>query len=240
MMAIKALLTAVILLFSGLGIACQEWQASTKNNQVSGWDYQLNPQNVMVTPDPKDSSAKVIKFTITPDSIWPNGHTRAELKHNGCATNEGDTSYFSWEFYLDRPIKITNNIAYWETDKTYQQSMGFYLKPEVKSGHPITELTFFSSHPKRQIHWQTIVEVDKWHKIDMALTWSENKQDGRISLWFNNQAVITKLTAKTKPDANQLFVQLGLHRNQSDTLVDTIYLRNVKETRSLAQLLTVK
>ncbi|MEP0357502.1 MAG: heparin lyase I family protein [Paraglaciecola sp.] len=237
-MAIKVLLTAFILLFSGLTIACPEWHASTENNQATGWDYQLNPQDITIVTDPKDKKTLVTKLTITPNSTWPNGHTRAEVKHNGCATSEGDTSYFSWEFYLDRPIKITNNIAYWETDKTYQQSMGFYLTPEVKNGHPITELTFFSSHPKRQIHWQKTVEVGKWHKIDMALTWSENKQDGQINLWFNNQAVVTKLNAKTKPDANPLFIQLGLHRNQSEAVTDVIYLRHVKEASSLAQLLT--
>ncbi|MFT2089455.1 heparin lyase I family protein [Paraglaciecola sp. 2405UD69-4] len=233
----KRLYAYAPLLFSSFSMACPNWQASTTNNQISGWDHQLNPQNIRVVSDPKGSDARVVNLTITENSTWPNGHTRAEVKHDGCATHEGENTYFSWEFYLEEPIKRFNHIAYWETAHSYQQSMGFYLTPKIENGKSITELAFFSNQPHPNVHWQTILQVGKWHKIAMAITWSEKKENGKISLWFNGQKVVTQLAAKTKPDTHPLFIQLGLHRNQSEAPIDSIYIRKAKETTSLALLL---
>lgn len=217
--------------------ACPHWQATVNNNQLAGWDYQLNPQNIAVVNDPQDEKSQVIKLTITPSSTWPNGHTRTEVKHNGCATDEAQSTFFSWEFYIDNPMQTTNNIAYWESDKSYQQSMGFYLSPKLHNNKPTTELTFFSSLPSRKTHWQNPVTVGEWNKIAMAITWSESQQKGRISLWFNHQPILTELNIQTKPDTNKLFVQLGLHRNQAEPEIDSIYLRNLREVNSKEQLL---
>lgn len=235
-MKIKGALTAVAILFSGICVACPSWQASVENDQAAGWDYQLNPQDITIVSDPKDNKKLVTKLTITPNSSWPNGHTRTEVKHNGCKTKEKDDTYFSWEFYLDQPIKTYNNIAYWETNKTYQQSMGFYLQPKTSEPNT-TELYFYTSLQKRKIQWKESIEIKKWNKVDMAITWSKHQQRGRISVWLNHKAMLTQLAVKTKPDANQLFIQLGLHRNQSEAVMDTIYLSHAKEVGSLAQLL---
>lgn len=255
----RLLLLTFLLCISTLGIACPSWQANIKNDQPSGWDYQLNPQDITLLPDPKDTTSQVTKLTITPDSAWPNGHTRVELKHNGCTTDEGENSYFSWEFYLDKPITTTNNIAYWETDKTYRQSMGFYLQPFKNSGEhkeanneekngelkgkgrnnhkESSKLSFFTSLPSLKVHWQGTVKVATWNKIALAITWSEAEQKGLVSVWFNGKNVVKALRVKTKPDANKLFIQLGLHRNQAQDTIDSIYLRNVREAASLEQLL---
>ena len=227
-------------MISSICFACPNWQASIENNQLAGWDYQLNPQNIQLVSNPSTSDSKVLKMSITPDAIWPNGHTRVEVKHNGCTTDEGDSTFMSWEFYLDFPIKTANNIAYWETDKTYQQSMGFMLKPSTKNaqtsnGH--TELAFFSSVPKRIVHWQQAIKIGMWNKIALAVKWSESHQKGRVSVWLNNKPVLTELAVKTKPDANALFIQMGLHRNQAESPLDSIYLRNAKEVLNLTQLL---
>lgn len=216
---------------------CPNWQSTIENSQISGWDYQLNPQNIAVVADPLNTKSQVLLLTITPDSTWPNGHTRTEVKHNGCSTNEAESTFFSWEFYLDNPIKTTNNIAYWETDKSYQQSMGFYLTPKLNNDDITTELSFFSSLPKRKTHWQEAVAIGEWNKLAMAITWSESAKSGRISIWFNHQPVLSELAVQTKPDANKLFVQLGLHRNQAEPAIDSIYLRNVRESSSLEKLL---
>jgi hypothetical protein len=217
--------------------ACPNWQAIVENSQLLKWDYQLNPHNIEVVSDPQDHKSQIIKLTITPSSTWPNGHTRTEVKHNGCTTSEAENTFFSWEFYLDKPIKTSNNIAYWETDNSYQQSMGFYLAPILNNNKTTTELTFFSSLPKRIAHWQDTVTIGEWNKIAMAITWSESEQSGRISIWFNHQPILTELAVKTKPDTNKLFVQLGLHRNQAEPEIDSIYLRNIKEVADLKTLL---
>ena len=234
---LKRLLLTSTLLVPSLSFACPNWQANIKNNQPVGWDYQLNPQNIEVVSDPQDAKSQVIKLTITPNSTWPNGHTRTELKHNGCATDEGESTFFSWEFYLDKQITTMNNIAYWETDKTYQQGLGLYLQPSTENGEKASELVFFSSMPSRKIHWQNTVNVAEWNKISLAIRWSKSEQSGHVSLWFNHQPILTQLAVQTKPDVNELFIQLGLHRNQSEETIDNIYLRNVIEAASQSQLL---
>lgn len=227
----------LLLLLSSVTHTCPSWQSKIDDNPLSGWDYKLNPQHITVVADPLNTQAQVIKLTITPKSTWPNGHTRTEVKHNGCATDEAEKTFFSWEFYLDKPIKTTNSIAYWETANSYLQSMGFYLEPKLNNNKVSTELTFFSNLPIRKTHWQETVPIGAWHKIAMAITWSESEQSGRISIWFNHQPILSELAVKTKPDTNRLFVQLGLHRNQAEPAIDNIYLRNISEAASLAQLL---
>jgi hypothetical protein len=234
---LKNLFLLITLVFSAEVFACPNWQATIHNNQPNNWDYLLNPQNIAVVNDPLLAKSKVFKLTITPDSTWPNGHTRAEVKHNGCATNEGETTYLSWEFYIDKQITTLNNIAYWESDKTYQQSMGFSLEPAKVDDLPTTKLTFYSSLPERQVHWQNSVNIAKWNKLALAIKWSESQQKGQVSLWFNQRAIFIQKTLKTKPDLNKMFIQLGLHRNQSEATVDNIYLRNVRETSTLNKLL---
>jgi hypothetical protein len=233
---LRRLLLASTLLVSSLSFACPNWQANIKNNQPAGWDYQLNPQDMAVVADPVGLELPVLKLTITPDSSWPNGHTRTEVKHDGCSTDEGEQTFLSWEFYLEKPTTTLNNIAYWETVNTYQQSMGFYLEPKMENGEISTELAFFSSLPERKTHWQETVKIGTWNKIALAITWSELEQRGRVSIWFNHQPILTQLIVKTKPDANKLFIQFGLHRNQAESTIDSIYLRNVREADSLAKL----
>jgi hypothetical protein len=236
-MPIKSLLLFSTLLVSSWSIACANWQATIENNQPSGWAYLLNPQNIAVVSDPQNTKSQVIKLTITEDSTWPNGHTRSEVKHNGCTTGEGESTFFSWEFYLDKPITTFNNIAYWETDKTYQQSMGLSLQPNPVNNDNFSELTFFTSLPKRKIHWQNPIKVGQWQKIALAIKWSESKQSGHVSLWVNHQPILTQLAVQTKPDANNLFIQLGLHRNRVEDSLDSIYLRNIREVADLVELL---
>lgn len=236
-MRVKPLLLLSTILISSASIACPNWQATVEDGKPSGWDYQLNPQNIEVLDDPVNTKAQVIKLTITPDSTWPNGHTRTEVKHNGCTTNQGESTFLSWEFFLDKPITSLNNIAYWETDKTYRQSMGLYLQPNSEKSEDTSKLTFFTNLPTRKIHWQHTVKVKEWNKIAMAVKWSESKKSGHVSLWVNHQLILTQLTIQTKPDTNPLFIQLGLHRNQAEATIDSIYLRNIREAANLAQLL---
>jgi len=236
---LRFLLTSTALI-STSGLACTNWQATVESAQAIGWDYQLNPQNIVVVTDPHDPQAQVIKLTITRDSTWPNGHTRTEVKHNGCTTEEGESTFVSWEFYLDKPITTFNNIAYWETDKTYQQSMGLSLEPNVDGDENFSSLAFFSNLPKRIVHWQDAIKVAQWNTIALAITWSESHQNGQINLWVNHQPILTKVAIQTKPDSNQLFIQLGLHRNQAEQTIDSIYLRNVREVANLSTLLEIE
>jgi hypothetical protein len=227
----------LILLFPNIVYACQTWEASIGKNKLLGWDYLLNPEGMTVVTDPVAVKSTVLKLTITPESLWPNGQTRVEAKHNGCQTGEGENTFISWEFYLDKNIQTKNSIAYWETNKTYQQSMGMYLSPFIVDSKEATQFTFFSRLPKSQIHWQQVIEPNKWQRIALAIKWSALQSDGKISLWLNGKPIFTELATQTKPDENELFIQLGLHRNQAESVVDSIYLRNITEFSNLAALL---
>ncbi|WP_158972489.1 heparin lyase I family protein [Paraglaciecola sp. L3A3] len=228
--------TILLLLFCNSAFACPIWQAKVVENSPQGWDYLLNPKNIQVVANPSNFKQQVLKLSISPDTSWPNGHSRVEVKHNGCATDEGDSTYISWGFYLNRPVQTINDIAYWETDKSHLQSMGMYLAPVNGSEKIANKLLFFTSLPKRKIQWQQNISIKKWHKIALAIDWSASKSKGQISVWFNNQLVVKQLTVKTKPDDNKLFIQLGLHREQTEAFIDSIYLRNVREDDNIQNL----
>jgi hypothetical protein len=115
--------------------------------------------------------------------------------------------------------------------------MGLSLQPNLVSDQNTSKLPFFSKLPKFKTHWQNTVKVGEWNKISLAITWSESQQNGRVNLWVNHQPILTELAVQTKPDANQLFIQLGLHRNQAEATIDGIYLRKVREVANLTQLL---
>lgn len=230
-------LPLLLLFICSSTLACPIWQADMSQQKEHSWDYLLNPQDIKIASNPLFAKESVLKLTITPDSSWPNGQTRVEVKHNGCQTKEEQHTYISWEFYVQSTLNTKNSIAYWESDKSYQQSMGLFISPVADQDKTVNQLNFFTSLPKRAVHWQQILAPGKWHKLSLAIHWSESAKKGQVSVWHNNQLVVKEHAVQTKPDNNALFIQLGLHRNQSEKVKDSIYLRNVREVTSLQQLL---
>jgi hypothetical protein len=225
----QTLLALILVLAHSSVLACPQWFAEMDK----GWDGKLNPEDITLVDDPLGGLQKVVKLTITEHSSWPNGHSRVELKHVGCTTAEGETTHISWQFYIDKPLLTLNDIAYWESDSSYIQAMGLAISPhqnEMTSGN---EVRFYSNLPQRKIHWRQELAVGIWHEVSMEIHWSETKNGGQISLWFDQHKVIDGLKLQSKPDHNKMFIQIGLHRNQAEVVQDSIYLNNIYESAEL-------
>jgi hypothetical protein len=217
--------------------ACPDWYAPLNDSKLTEWDAQLNSKDIRVVNDPLGVKGKVAKFTITAESAWPNGHTRAELKHDGCNTEEGETTYIAWEFYLEKPFNTLNDIAYWESNNSYKQSMGFSIAPGGMHNLNKNIIRFFSKLPTRRVHWQNPIKIGVWHQLAMALRWSESAEQGEVSVWFDKKKVVDSAKVQTKADHNSLFIQMGLHRNQAEISEDSIYISNAFEGQDIRDLL---
>ncbi|MFT4938984.1 MAG: hypothetical protein ACI88A_002016 [Paraglaciecola sp.] len=217
--------------------ACPDWYAQIIDAKPAAWDWELNPQGIAVVDDPLGVKGKMTKFTITAKSTWPNGHTRVELKHQGCNTDEGETTYIAWEFFLEKPFNSLNDIAYWESDGSYKQTMGFSIAPGGMHNLNKNIIRFFSRLPDRRVHWQYPIKIGAWHQLAMAVRWSESVEQGEVSVWFDKKKVVDRVKVQTKADHNTLFIQLGLHRDQAEIPEDSIYISNVHEGRNIEDLL---
>jgi hypothetical protein len=217
--------------------ACPYWYAQIIDDKPAGWDWELNPKDIELVDDPLGVKGKVAKFTITAKSDWPNGHTRVELKHNGCNTEEGETTYIAWEFYLEKPFNTLNDIAYWESENSYKQTMGFSIRPGGMHNLNKNIIRFFSQLPSLRVHWQNPIKIGVWHHLAMAVRWSESAEQGEVSLWFNKKKVVDSIKVQTKADHNKLFIQMGLHRNNAEMPEDSIYISNVYEGQNIKDLL---
>lgn len=228
----------LVLAVPGLAQADVLFHGDFESGDLSGWQSQLNLMgsagpNITVVGAPVFEGTHAGKIVIHPDDLWPNGHNRVELHQDGARTGEGQDMFFAFSFLLPEQPQVHNDIGYFETNSSYQQSMAWYVDP---SGNKAT-LGFRTNHPQGKEQWKAEVSIGAWHHLAAKIRWSEDAALGRVSLWFDGTEVLTEVGAKTKPDANKLFFQLGYHRNATATPVETIYIDRVLETTTLPELL---
>lgn len=217
------------------------WRGDFETGDLTQFGTALNPtkgdrKNINVVMMPVHGGTRAAEVVIHPDDLWQgNNHNRVELHYdaNEARTGEGKTTYFSFYFRLPEHAQTLNDIAYWETANSYQQSMAFWIEP--KDGG--TQLSFRTNHPSGMTHFSGPVSIDAWHQLAMEILWSENAAMGRVNVWLDGKKVVDDVAAKTKPDANRAFIQMGYHRNQTATPVETIYLDDAIEATTLDEIL---
>ena len=63
-----------------------------------------------------------------------------------------------------------------------------------------------------------------WHQVAIHVHWSQTATVGYADLWLDGVKTVTMMKGKTKPNADTLFYQTGLHRkNTSANITDVIY-----------------
>ena len=87
--------------------------------------------------------------------------------------------------------------------------MAFWVEP----GGGGTQLSFRTNHPSGMMHYNGPLTIEAWHQLAMQILWSENAGTGRVSVWLDGEKIVDDVAAKTKPDSNRVFVQVGYHRN---------------------------
>jgi MYXO-CTERM domain-containing protein len=237
----KTVIACCLSLFTFSSVASAEvlWRGDFETGDLSQWSGTLLPtkdarQNITVVDSPVFEGTKAGEIVIHPDDLWPgNNHNRVELKYDGQRTAEGETTYFSWYFRLPAHAQEHNDIAYWETDQSWNQTMAFWVQPNDGA----TQLYFRTNHPSGMTHFDGPVTINEWHQIAMQILWSQDAATGRVNVWLDGTKIVDDVAARTKPDANAVFIQMGYHRNASATPVETIYLDNAIEGTTLEDVL---
>lgn len=216
------------------------WQSDFEENNLSEWSGKLNPdkngsrQNIVVVDTPVHSGARAAELTIHPDDLWPgNNHNRVELHQDGQRTKEGETTFFSFYFMLHDDAQVHDDIGYWESDNSYQQSMALYVDPSPEG----TTLGFRTNRPSGKEHFKVPLTAQAWHQVTMQILWSTDASKGRVSIWLDGKQVADEVPAQTKPDGNDLFIQVGFHRNASEAAVETISIDDAVEGTTLSDVL---
>ncbi len=220
------------------GLAEILWKGDFETGDLSQWSGKLNLMtnqrtNIKVIDAPRVGGLHAGELVIHPDDLWPNAHNRVELHQDVQTTDEGETTFLSWFFQLPAHAKQHNDIGYWESNGSYQQSMAFFVEP-ANGG---TELSFRTNRPNGTVHWTAPLTVGVWHQLAMQILWSTNANTGRVSVWLDSSKVVNEVAVQTKMDANKLFIQVGYHRNATKPDVESILVDDAVEATTLEEIL---
>ena len=127
--------------------------------------------------------------------------------------------------------KTRNEIAFFESNVSFQNVMDFWVEPKSGGG---TTIGFGIGPLATTKLWTADFTPGVWHQLAIHVLWSVNAQTGSIDVWFDGTQVITARNAKTKADGNTLFFQTGLHRAAVANFTDVIYFDDFIEADNLA------
>ncbi len=232
---------ASVMLVSGAASADILWKGDFETNDLSQWGSPLNLKtgsrtNITVVGTPLLEGKHLAQLVVHPDDLWPNGHNRVDLHHDGKRTAEGQTTFFSWYFQLPVDVALHEDIGYWETNgPDYQQTMAFFVDPKNGGG---TQIGFRTNKPNSKQHWSAPLSVAKWHQIAMEIFWTQTAANGKVTVWLDGALVVDHVVAQTKPNAADVFVQVGFHRDSTQQSVDTIFIDDAREGTTLDDVLT--
>lgn len=182
-----------------------------ETGDLSGWDYELNPQglSVVTAPEPVLEGTYALRAELTSETVWENGIFRTEVQHkpDEARASDGAELYFGWSIYLPKALPAGDyQLGYFETRNTYEQVFSLHAEGSDLSlyvnkygeGSP-------SNHPG-------LLEVGKWHRIVYHVKWSADRFTGEVSLWWDGVKLVDAMHGKTYL-ADPALVQLGLLKN---------------------------
>ena len=161
---------------------------------------------------------------------------RVQVTRRPTRTEEGQDLFFSFYLRMNEAPLIRDNFAYWESEKSWRNMMTWWVAPKEGGG---TTINFGTGNLGPNKHWTADFTTRRWHQMAMHIHWSPDPKVGRIKLWYDGEVVVD-IKAPTKPDANPMFFQTGIHRADRATEVDTIFLDNFIEADTLADVMPVK
>jgi hypothetical protein len=158
---------------------------------------------------------------------------RVQLNRNSPRTGEGQDLFMSFSFLMQAEPGIRDNIAYFESNQSYQNMMTWWLEPKAGGG---TSVGYGTGALGRTKQWTADFTLNQWHQMAMHIHWSATAANGQVQLWYDG-AMVLDIKAQTKADANSMSYQTGIHRPSRSTFVDTIFLDNYVEGDSLADIM---
>ena len=184
---------------------------------LKNWSYVLNPQGIKILPRPKDPSnhAALIEIHGSKNYLWKNRNDlRVELQQKPKSTLGGENTTVSWQFMLPQLFSNeVHQIAYWESDKSYQQS----LQLQLQQGR----LSLVSSIANKELWSKENIKPKQWYSIELTVNWSI--EQGNITLLVDGQNVINTSVQTLISRDESMFFQLGILRQQTN-LIEQIWL----------------
>lgn len=223
----------------GAARAAVVWTASFEQGDSSEW----MPGTNALGPDGVRKNFEVLgeqvyrgkfagKISVHPDDLFGQyKQDRVDIQHQSTLTAEGQNMWISGHYMMPEDAKVRNEIAFFESNVSYQNVMDFWVDAKAGGGTTINFGTGFLGATKL---WTADFTKGTWHQLAIHVLWSTNAQTGSVDVWFDGQQVVTAAKAKTKADGNTLFFQTGLHRKDPADFTDTIYFDEFIEADSQA------
>ncbi len=226
-----------VLAWPGAASAEVVWVGDFETGDTSQFNFVLNEEidgtpYVNVLGEQVAEGEFAARIELFNDAVWPNGLKRVELQHrpDDPRTAEGATTFFAWSFYLPETLSVdpSQQIAYWESNGSFQQMMAFQVEGE--------EISFYTRRPDNVLQWQdgSALTPGEWHRSAMRVLWSTDPGVGEVDVWFDGDQVVDQASAQTLADSNPHFVQFGLLRGAVEFAdVPTIYIDDAVEGDTL-------
>lgn len=212
------------------------WRGDFATGDLSQWHNLLHPQGLSVQSDCVYRGEWAGRATITGDDefLWNQRSdlNRTEFKYQPPAehTAAGTDLYFGWSFFLpDALTESRHETGYWESDQSWQQILRFNMVG--------TAFSFQASRADQPV-WEKsdFASPGVWRDVAMHIHWSTDPERGFAEVWLDGESQGRHRMQTLANDADPMFVQLGLLRNQQ-AAVETIFIDNVRHGSSMAAVL---
>ena len=219
--------------------AAVTWKADFETGNISQFMGNVNAtkgtrKNIEIVADPVQEGKMAGKFTIHEDDTFSSTQMRVQVTRNSPRTGEGQDVFMSFYFLIAADPMVRANIAYWETTGSNRNMMTWWLVAKPGGG---TTLNYGTGSLGSGKHIFTgDVSLNVWHQIGYHIHWSQSATTGRVTMWLDGTQVADE-PAQTKPDANSLFFQAGIHRGSRSTLTDTVFFDNFLEGEAALDLM---
>jgi MYXO-CTERM domain-containing protein len=249
-LALTVLVVAALTAVSTPARATVVWTATLEKGDLSEWTSTTNGtktlpdgsvrKNIEVVGEKVYSGKLACKVTVHPDDDFGQYHQdRADIKHDSTLTGEGKDSYLSGFYFLPEDAKTRDEILFYETKVTSHNQMDLWIEPKTGGGTGTTVKFGIESNGANLgsvLVWTGDWKAGAWHQFAIHVHWSIDAAKGLVDLWLDGQQVVTNYKHKTKYDANDLFVQTGLHRVLMQPSTETIYFDDFIEADTLAEI----
>src|SRR5260221_4532686 len=211
------------------------WKADCETGNLSQFNGNVNAtngtrKNIEFVADPVEQGMVAGKFTIHADDTFSTTQMRVQVTRNSMRTGEGQDVFMSWYFLIAADPMVRDNIGYWETSGSNRNMMTWWLTPKAGGG---TTFDFGTGNLGSGKHIYTgDISLNRWHQVASNIHWSTNAQQGHVIVWLDGVKIVDE-PAQTKPDANSLFFQAGIHRANRSTAIDTVFFDDFLEGESV-------
>lgn len=192
-----------------------------------------------------DESSQYVQFRIVPGQARKNNGIRAEISVN-YPYKPGDTVLYGWSMRLPQQFDADEANRWWIMGQWHDQPDK--NKGETWEGFPGNSppvslqyrrekgqdyLALSAGSPRMRITGKTPIQRGKWHKIEVAIRWSQG-EEGRVAVYMDGkkEPVLTA-SGPNMHNAYHHYLKLGMYRHPSINTANSIDIRSVSITKAV-------